>query len=91
MAVSRGVGVPAVLTRLICLMGGLQDGNIGRWYCLHGAGYTAVRTIQLLFYIERDLVWGICVCRLYVDAGYMRDLGHQSDFPTLWMRERQRE
>jgi len=72
-------------------MGGLQGGNIGRWYCLHRAGYTAVRTIQLLFKIERDLVWGICVCRLYVYAGYMHDLGHHSDFPTLWMRERQRE
>jgi len=72
-------------------MGGLQGGNIGHWYCLQGAGYTAVRTIQLLFYRERDLVRGICVCRLYVYAGYMRDLANHSDFPTLWMRERQRE
>ena len=68
-----GRGVPAVLTRLICLMGGLQGGNIGRWYCLHGAGYTAVRTIQLLFYRERDLVRGIRVCGLYMYAGYMRE------------------
>jgi len=46
-------GADWTFTQLICLMGGPRAGtarNIGRRYCLHGAGYTTVQTIQLLFH-----------------------------------------
>jgi len=45
---SAGERVLAVLnTTDLSHTGGLQGGNIGRWYCLHGAGYMRVRVIRV--------------------------------------------
>jgi len=63
-------------------------GNTGRRYCLCGAGYTTVRTIQLLFYWKCDFVRGIGVCELYVYMGYKREntvLAH-ADMTTIQLK-----
>jgi len=64
-------GANWTFTRLIYLMGGPGrgegGGNTGCQYYLRGAGYTMVRTIQLLFYWKHDFVRGIgVVCVGYV-------------------------
>jgi len=57
------------VTCVTCGPGG-AGGNTGRQYCLNGAVYTTVQTIQLLLHRKHDFVgvWHvrvICICGVY--------------------------
>jgi len=55
----------------LVVRGGRGGRNIGHWYCLRGAGYTTVCTVELLFYWKHDFVQGVGMCGLYTQPGYL--------------------